>query len=616
MRVGVVRVMRVVNVVLVASVASLLSASVLAVVAQPAAADAPAIGAGSDIYAAGSTGLTFIPQGSNAPSVVYSNDELDQSNGAVVDSEGNFYSQLCSTVTKYSPTGVLLGPVISGLPGCVLNMALDNEGDMFIDETIADPVTDEPVTVDLIEVLVTGGAPIQIASWPLNDGSFSLAVDPHDNVYQYDGNDRILIEYAAGTLAPTTVITNLDATGVAVDSSGNIWITDYILNNTSPSIVEYPADGGPAIDLGSNWQTSYGTFDPSLRNIGYAVAIDSSDDVFIGASLLTTDLSFVPSGGIWEKAAGSSTFVQITQSDPTIVQETNGEDWFTIAVPHGGPMNVLLTVTTDPVSQSALSGQTLTFTAAANGVPAPAVQWQYSIDGSTWATLPGATSTTYTTSALSPLVNGWKVRALFTNASGSAATNPATITVTSPSKPVVTTNPQSQAGLSGQTLTFTAAASGTPSPTVQWQYSIDGSTWGTLTGATAATYTTGPLSGLVNGWKVRAVFTNTAGSAATNPATLTVTSPSKPVVTTNPQSQAGLSGQTLTFTAAANGIPAPAVQWQYSIDGSTWNTLTGATSTTYTTSALSPLVNGWKVRALFTNASGSAATNSATITVH
>jgi hypothetical protein len=85
-----------------------------------------------------------------------------------------------------------------------------------------------------------------------------------------------------------------------------------------------------------------------------------------------------------------------------------------------------------------------------------------------------------------------------------------------------------------------------------------------------------------------------------------------PVVTSQPASQYYSSGQSLAFNAAANGAPTPAAQWQYSINGgASWNDLSGATSTTLTVGPLNGFVNNWQVRAVFTNAFGSASSSGA-----
>ena len=132
-------------------------------------------------------------------------------------------------------------------------------------------------------------------------------------------------------------------------------------------------------------------------------------------------------------------------------------------------------VTTQPASQTVTAGQTATFTAAASGNPTPTVQWQVSTDGGTTLQRHRRRDQHHlqlhdTTAAQ----NGDEYQAVFTNSVGTATTNAATLTVTDPVAPAVTTQPASQTVTAGQTATFTAAASGNPTPTVQWQVSTDG----------------------------------------------------------------------------------------------------------------------------------------------
>jgi hypothetical protein len=95
-------------------------------------------------------------------------------------------------------------------------------------------------------------------------------------------------------------------------------------------------------------------------------------------------------------------------------------------------------VTTNPVSHSVAAGSNATFTAAANGNPAPTVQWQISTDGgATFNNIAGGTSTTLSFTALLAQ-NGNQYRAVFTNLVGSATTTAATLTVTPTSIPTVT----------------------------------------------------------------------------------------------------------------------------------------------------------------------------------
>lgn len=88
-----------------------------------------------------------------------------------------------------------------------------------------------------------------------------------------------------------------------------------------------------------------------------------------------------------------------------------------------------------------------------------------------------------------------------------------------------------------------------------------------------------------------------------------------PVVTTSPSSQTTCLNSSISFTSAATGIPTPTVQWQVSTDnGGTWNNISGATSATYTFTALSGDNNN-QFKAVWTNSEGTAISDPATLTI-
>jgi hypothetical protein len=271
-------------------------------------------------------------------------------------------------------------------------------------------------------------------------------------------------------------------------------------------------------------------------------------------------------------------------------------------------------IVTSPVSQTVVSGSSVTFTASATGYPTPAVQWQQSTNGgSTYSNIAGATGPSYTISAVTNSQNNYRYRAVFTNSVGTATTPAATLTVQY--VPTVTTNPRSTTVNAGQTATFTAAASGNPAPTVQWQVSTNGgSSFTAIAGATSTTLTLSGTTASQNGYIYQAVFTNSVGSTTTTSATLTVRS--APTLSASPMSQTVNAGQSVTFTAAATGNPTPTVQWQVSTNGgSSYTNISGATSTTLTLTGVKSSQNGYLYRAVFTNSVGSATTAAATLTV-
>jgi hypothetical protein len=301
------------------------------------------------------------------------------------------------------------------------------------------------------------------------------------------------------------------------------------------------------------------------------------------------------------------------------------------------PVTSAPAITAQPASASVTSGTSVTFSAAAAGTPTPTVQWQVSTDGgSTWSAVSGATTTSYTLSATSTAESGYEYRAVFTNSAGSATTAAATLTVsasvTSGTAPSVLGQPVSETVQAGTSATFSADGYGVPTPSVQWQVSTNGgSSWSNAPGATAtsATSDTPDSNGTTynvtalasdSGNEYRAVFTNgVSPSATTNPVTLTVTgtapSTTATSITSEPASdQVTSAAATATFTAAASGTPTPTVQWQVSTNGgSSWSTVAGATSPTYSfVATASDSANEYRAR--FTNSVSSATTNAATLT--
>jgi Immunoglobulin I-set domain len=104
-----------------------------------------------------------------------------------------------------------------------------------------------------------------------------------------------------------------------------------------------------------------------------------------------------------------------------------------------------------------------------------------------------------------------------------------------------------------------------------------------------------------------------APSVTTNPTT------TSPKVTTNPVSKTVTAGESASFTAAASGVPAPTVRWQVSTNGGATfvndTTDAGNTTGTLTVASTTVALSGRQYRGVFTNATGSATTTAATLTV-
>jgi hypothetical protein len=185
----------------------------------------------------------------------------------------------------------------------------------------------------------------------------------------------------------------------------------------------------------------------------------------------------------------------------------------------GGGMGTVTapSIATQPQPQSVMVGQTATFSVSANGTAPFTFQWQ---KNNTNITL-NATSASYTTPAAQAGDNGAMFRVIVTNSAGNATSNPAMLSVTSPTKPAITTQPMNQTVSVGSTATFTVVASGTTPLTYQW---IQGTT--NIPNSNSPSYTTPATKASDNGETFKVMVTNSVGSATSNSATLTVTSAS------------------------------------------------------------------------------------------
>ncbi|MBI5769329.1 MAG: immunoglobulin domain-containing protein [Verrucomicrobia bacterium] len=188
------------------------------------------------------------------------------------------------------------------------------------------------------------------------------------------------------------------------------------------------------------------------------------------------------------------------------------------------PANVAPSISTQPQTQSVLTGGNVTFTVAASGTPAPAIQWRK--DG---VDIPGATAATLTLTNVQS-ANAGSYSATVTNAAGNVTTTVAALTVLPPATTAVVPaiaaagQPAAQTIAAGSTVVFNVAATGAPAPTYQWRK--DGAALANATSATlilnAATATQAGVYSVV--------VSNSVGSTTSTAAALTVTSVPAPSV--------------------------------------------------------------------------------------
>lgn len=212
------------------------------------------------------------------------------------------------------------------------------------------------------------------------------------------------------------------------------------------------------------------------------------------------------------------------------------------------------------------------------------IQWQSSIDNVTWGNITGATSTTYTSTALTHTTY---FRAAIVSNGITAYSAISTITVY-PQLQLGTISPATQSinyNTSAGQLSISGVSGGNGTYTYQWYSSPDGTTWSLVSGAINSTYTPTSLTATTY---FHVIVTSNGATATSGSVTVTVylqllsgsISPSSQASNYNTvpasMSISGTSGGTGTYT----------YQWLYcaTINGTYQST--GATGASYTPAAL------------------------------
>jgi hypothetical protein len=236
---------------------------------------------------------------------------------------------------------------------------------------------------------------------------------------------------------------------------------------------------------------------------------------------------------------------------------------------------------------TAVSGATVTLTAAASGCPNPLYQFWFAAPGSSWQVIqPYSSSATYTwhTSGFKSgtySLSVWTHDASGPGTSGNASggwdayiSGSYTLTTTPCAAATLTPSPAGSAA-AGTTITLTAAASGCPTPQYQFWIAAPGGNWQVVQPySTSATYTwiTAPGAAGIYSWSVW-VRDATSGSSwdayASGHYALT-SSPCSAVTLSSTPPSTSSAGTTATLTAIASGCPNPQYQFWIADPGGGW----------------------------------------------
>lgn len=395
--------------------------------------------------------------------------------------------------------------------------------------------------------------------------------------------------------------------GVAVDSSGVVYVADTF----SHTIRRITTSGGLAVDVGTlaglagTVGSTDGTGSAARFNQPNGIAVDSSGNVYIADSsnrtirrsgavsapsivthpanasaapganaTFTVAATGAPAVSVyqWQRqpADGSTGFVNlsndgtysgVTTSTLTVsnISATMNNDQFRVYVSNfispdaTSNAATLSTVISAPIFTSIASAsfkatELGAYNITASGNPAPT----FTATGlPSWLSI----SSAGVLSGTAPDTSGSPFALIITASNGVTVTQAFTLTV-NPAvvAPAITVQPNSGTIARGQTANFTVTATGTAPLAYQW--SKDGVV---ISGATSSTLTI-PGAQPVNAGAYTVTVSNSANTVTSAAGVLAVNAP--PTITAQPHSQTALAGSTVTFTVAATGTPAPSYQWR------------------------------------------------------
>jgi sugar lactone lactonase YvrE len=517
--------------------------------------------------------------------------DLHGPEGVTVDGAGNVYIADTgnSEIEKVDTSGVLsvvAGNGTAGTPtaGAATNshldqprgVVLDSSGNLYIADTANDAV-EKVNTSGVLSVIAgvpgTSGAP---TAGPASSSHLSnlcgIAIDSSGNLYIGDnGNDVVEKITASGTLSVVAGIVGSAGTptpgratsshldnprGVAVDAAGEVFVVDngnHEVEKISPSgtlavIAGTGSPGAPTAGIA----TSSDLYNPQ------GIGVDSAGNVYIGDTL----------NNVVEKISGT-----LPLTSPAFTSDSPASD---------------VTVSTS-----------YTYTFAAIGNPAPT----FSVAS---GSLPTGLSLNTSSGVLSgtPTASGaYTFSVSATNTSGSVSSG--SISMTVGSVPVFTAVSPAPTGVTGTAYSYTFVASGYPAATfaVASGSLPAGLSLNTSSGVLSGTpTTTGPSTFTVSA-------SNVFGSVTSG--SLTVTIESVPVFTADTPASSISDGAPYSYTFVATGSPAPTFSLALGSlpTGLSLNPSTGVLSGTPGASGSFTFVVG------ATNAAGGASSGSITMAV-
>jgi hypothetical protein len=376
-------------------------------------------------------------------------------------------------------------------------------------------------------------------------------------------------------------------------------------NSSLPTLSGTPQDGQTLVGASGSWAGS--------APISYSYQWQTSPD-----ATTWSDLAGATSTGYALTSGDVGNYIRVKVSATNAYGSASAFSSATSAITAAtsAPVNTSLPL----LSGTPQDGQTLT---GSNGVWSGSAtitysyQWQSSPDGSTWAAISGATSSTYTATS-SDVSKYLRIGVTATNGVGSSLAYSAASAPVAGQAPINNSLPTFSGSASDGSILNALSGSWSGSNTItysyQWQSSPDAATWTNVSGATTSSYTI-PSSSVGKYLRVQVLATNSYGSASAvsvSSAAITSALPSSSSAPTI--SGSAIDGQTLTGSSGSwSGSPVItySYQWQSgATSGGPWSNISGATGTTYalTSTDISSFI---RLAVVATNGAGSATAYSA-----
>jgi kumamolisin len=503
----------------------------------------------------GTTGTTF-----SYPSGV----ALDNSGDLFVADTNN------NVIREISPTGVVTTPYTGfTLPNTI---AWDKVNSILY---VADSGKNNRIAK------ISGGTISTFSSFTFKNPQ-GVAVDGSGNVYVADsGHDTIVKITPSGTASVfagksgTSGYVNATGTsarfnnplGVAVDSSGNVYVADfgnYVVRKINSSRVVTTLAGTPNV---GGYLDGVGT--SALFNSAAGVSVDGSGNVYVSDAVIPLNGSGSPDS----PAAGNNLLRKVTPAgivttvagDPGI---TGSNDGTGSGAQFFSPQNSFVSsdgeifiadvynqtiraaglppvITGQPVGQVVTVGQPATFAVVASGAgfAEGSFTYQWQKNG---ANISGATNSTYTIASTAGTDTG-AYSVVVTSPFGNVTSNSASLVV-------VTSQPVSQSVTSGSSVTFTIVPPTTGAP-FSYQWLFNGSM---IPGATNASFTISNVSSS-NAGNYSVTITDAYGTVTTTSVSLTV----NPVTSTDTPTMPEWALILLAGLLFAMGLPRCPVKFAY-----------------------------------------------------